>query len=125
MRNLQSTLSYQWYQEVWNNGQESSIDKLLAQETEAKGLGISQKGPAGFKIFFNDFRNQFDNINITVDDVIAQDDMEAARCTVQAVHKASGRNIQFSDVSIVQIGNGQIVDGWNHFDFAELTKQLA
>jgi ketosteroid isomerase-like protein len=125
MRNVQSTLLYKWFDEVWNKDDINAIDRLFADGTEAKGLLTDDqpKGAAGFKIFFKQFRNQFHNVNISVDDAIAQDDIEAARTTVTAIHTATGKPVTFPGMCMVKVANGQIVEAHNNYDFTSMEQQ--
>jgi hypothetical protein len=61
MRNIQETLLYKWFDEVWNKGDENAIDTLMSDDSTAVGLLADDhpKGAEGFKLFFNDFRNQY------------------------------------------------------------------
>ncbi|MBC7903883.1 MAG: ester cyclase [Gemmatimonadaceae bacterium] len=95
MRDAKSTLSYRWFNDVWNKDDEKAIDRFMSNQSKAHGLGAEGQPIAdeGFKDFFREFRTQFHDINIVVNDVIAQDDMESALTSVSAVHTASGKNV--------------------------------
>ena len=126
MRDVQTTLLYKWFDEVWNKGDENAIDRLMTHSSSAKGIipDDQPKGAAGFKVFFNDFRNQFHNIKVDVDDAIAQDDVESARTTVSAIHTATGKNVTFSGMCMIKVADGKIAEAWNNYDFLNLYEQL-
>jgi len=67
-----------WFEEVWNKGREEAIDEMFAAEGVANGLvdesGQPLRGPAGFKPFFRKFREAFPEIEVTVEDAIAEGD---------------------------------------------------
>ena len=88
MRNVQETLMYKWFDEVWNKDDESAISRLMTENSVAVGIipDETSQGAYGFKKFFQQFRSQFHLLNIAVDDVITQYDMHTARTTVSAVH---------------------------------------
>lgn len=126
MRNTQSTLLYSWFKEVWNDGIEESIDKLFISDGKAYGI-ISETESVdaeGFKAFYKDFKSQFHNIKIDVEDVISEDDMEAARTTVNAVHTASGNPVIFTGMCIVRKSDGKIIEAWNNYDFLSMNNQI-
>ncbi|MEO5894159.1 MAG: nuclear transport factor 2 family protein [Vicinamibacterales bacterium] len=54
------SLTRQWFQEVWNEGREDAIDRLLAPDAIVHGLGGSDaapmRGPEAFKPVFRTFR---------------------------------------------------------------------
>ncbi len=53
MRNLQTTLLFNWFDKVWNNGDENAIDELMTHDSKANGIipDNEPQGAAGFKIF--------------------------------------------------------------------------
>jgi len=122
-----------WFQEVWNQGRVEVIDELLAQNARIHGLGGDPelRGPALFKPFFFAFRTAFPDIHIDILQIIAEDDYVSVHCRVTGTHKgalqayvATQRRIQFAGIGIARIQDGKIVEGWNHFDFMELYKQI-
>jgi predicted ester cyclase len=84
----------------------------------------SPKGPDGFEAFYNNFNSQFSNINITIDDVVSEQDIESARCNVKATHIDSGKEIQFPGICMVRKKDGKIIEAWNQFDFLSMYQQL-
>jgi steroid delta-isomerase-like uncharacterized protein len=128
-------LIHRWFEEVWNKGRAEAIDELFAEEGVASGLadesGAPLRGPTGFKPFFQKFRDAFPNIEVIVEDTVAEGDKVAARCRVRAVHEGEGlgftatnRPVEFTGISIVRIRDGKIVEAWNNFDFMSMFQQL-
>ena len=129
------TLIHQWFEQVWNQGDESAIDRLMADDAVSHGLidaeGNPLQGKADFKPFFRRFRNAFPDMQIVVEDTIVEGDKIAARCTVRATHSgdtlgfaATHRPVEFTGICIVRVRDGQLVEGWNNFDFATMLSQL-
>jgi steroid delta-isomerase-like uncharacterized protein len=124
-----------WFEEVWNKGREEAIDEMFAAEGIGHGLVEEgdkiMRGPADFKPFFRKFRSAFPEIEVVVEDVVAEGDKVAARCTVRGKHQsdslgfaATGKSTEFTGITIVRIERGQIVEAWNNFDFMRMFKQL-
>ncbi|WP_162944878.1 ester cyclase [Flavisolibacter nicotianae] len=126
MRNTKSTLLYRWFEEVWNQNREDSIDQLMTTDSHAHGIIApgQPKGAAGFKTFYRDFKKQFDAIHIAVKDVVAQDDMECGLTEVTARHRETGKAVKFSGLCMVRVENGKIAEAWNHYDFLGMHQQL-
>lgn len=126
MRNIQSTLLYKWFNEVWNQNDEEAIDKLMASDAKAHGILTDNdpRGAEGFKLFFNDFKKQFHSIKIDVEDVICEDEIESARTTVSAIYTSSGKHVTFSGICMVRVAGGKIAEAWNNYDFLNLYQQL-
>ncbi len=124
-----------WFEEVWNQGRGEVIDELAAPNIVAHGLVDSKGQPItsrdAFKEFWQNFRDAFPDINVTVEDVISEGDKAMARCTVRATHGGHGlgvpptqKPILFSGVAIARIKEGQFFEVWNYFDFISLYQQL-
>ncbi|MCU7550914.1 ester cyclase [Chitinophagaceae bacterium LB-8] len=126
MSNKNTTLCHRWFEQVWNQGREQAIDEMFDTNGIAHGITDenSPKGVEGFKSFYKDFRTQFSNIHITLDDVVCEEDIETARCTVNATHTDSGKDVNFKGISMVRVKDGKIIEAWNHFDFLDLYQQL-
>jgi steroid delta-isomerase-like uncharacterized protein len=127
-------LSRRWFDEVWNNGNEQTIDELLAADGIAGGLGEDGRplvGPPGFRKFFHRMRGGFSDIHIHVDEVLAEGDASVVRFTFTARHSgnglgvpATGKTVRATGMTIVHWRNGRIVNGHNEFDVAGLSAQL-
>ena len=124
-----------WFAEVWNEGREEAIDEMFAEDGVAYGLADETGGPlrgaSGFKPFFRNFRAAFPDIEVIVEDTIAEGDRVAARCTVRATHAgdhlgfaATQRPMEITGIAIVRVGDGKIVEAWNNFDFMSMFQQL-
>lgn len=124
-----------WFDEVWNEGRADAIDELFDENGIAHGLSDEPsnplKGPANFRPFHTVFREAFPNMKIVVDDMVAEGDKVAARCSVHAQHEgafmgkaATQSAVAFTGITIVRIANGKIVEAWNNFDFMTLHRQV-
>jgi predicted ester cyclase len=124
-----------WFEEVWNNGRADAIDEMFDANGIAYGLSDDPsnpiKGPQNFRPFHTVFREAFPNMMIVVEDMIAEGDKVAARCSVRAKHEgdffgkaATQYPVDFTGIAIVRIENGKIVEAWNNFDFMSLHKQV-
>lgn len=124
-----------WFEEVWNQGREATIDELVAPGSIIHGLGDAGRkvtGPAGFREFYNHFRAAFSNLRVTLEDVIAEGDQVVSRLSFTGTHTGNGLGIpptnrQFTSTAIVitKWRNGQITDSWNEFDAAGMMQQLS
>jgi steroid delta-isomerase-like uncharacterized protein len=128
-------LVQRWFDEVWNKGRGDVIDELFATDGIAHGLADDPSqpitGPLGFHPFHETFRGAFPNIEIVVEDIIAEGDKVAARCSVRGKHAgdhlgiaASNSPVDFTGIAIVRIRDGKIVEAWNNFDFMRMNKQI-
>jgi predicted ester cyclase len=124
MPNKNTSLTYRWMQEVWNEGHEDAIDEMLNENAVVHGIeGITEPGPAGFKVFHRNFKQQFPTIHVEVDDVVSEAGFETSRCTVDGT-TANGQNVHFTGMTCVKIENDKIIEAWNSFDFMTMYQQL-
>ena len=124
----------QWFEELWNQGREDTIDRLLSPDAKVYGLptpGNGPIGPAEFKPFYRQFRQVFPDIRITVVRTVAQGDLVAAYCDVTATHLGDGLGVpatnlkvEFSGMCIVRASGDRLVEGWNCFDFLRCYQQI-
>ncbi len=124
-----------WFEEVWNNGRVDAIDEMFAENGIAHGLSDDPSqpitGPREFQPFHTLFRDAFPNMMIVVEDIVAEGDKVAARCSVRAKHEgdfmgkeATQSPVEFTGITIVRVANGKIAEAWNNFDFMRLHKQV-
>jgi len=89
------------------------------------------RGPAGFLPFHAQFREAFPNIEVVVEDQLAEGDLVATRCSVRGKHigdslgfAATQSPVDFTGITITRIKDGKIVEAWNNFDFMKMYRQL-
>jgi predicted ester cyclase len=124
MANKESTLLYRWFNEVWNNNNDSMIDELLDENVITHGLKVDAVGREPFRNFHSIFTQSFEDIHVDAEHVVAEDDYEVIRCVVDALHKASGKKVKFPGIVMVKVKDGKISEAWNNFDFLEMHEQL-
>jgi predicted SnoaL-like aldol condensation-catalyzing enzyme len=128
---------HSWFQEIWNDGDERAIDRLMAPRAVFHGLpspdGRPIVGPAEFKPFFQSFRQAFPNIRVRVARTVTEGEMVAAHCHVTGAHLGPGPGvgieptlapIDFWGMCMARVRDGQIQEGWNSFDFLSLYQQI-
>lgn len=125
-----------WFEEVWNQGNETTIDEMLAADIVVHGIGDSPGsdliGPEAFKTHFRRFRSAFPNIKVNVEDLISEGRKVVARFSVKARHEGAGfgflatyNQVAFDGVVIAHFRDQQIAEAWNFIDFAAMHHQLA
>ena len=123
-----------WFDEVWNQGREATIEELFPTEGVAHGLGDSEadaRGPAEFRPFVANIRSSIPDVHIDVDDILAEGDRVAVRITLKGTHSGMGLGVpptegkvSIQGIIIVRIVHGQIVEAWNSYDQLGLLRQI-
>lgn len=128
------TLVHEWFEEVWNRGDENAARRLLAPDGVIYNLdqeGHDYRGPEEFLTFFKRYREAFPDMHIAVEDAITAGDTAAGRWSVKATHRgdslgfeATHRPVSIQGMCFVKFRNGQIVEAWSVFDMAAMMNQL-
>jgi predicted ester cyclase len=125
-------IAREWFKEVWDEGREEAIDRLLAPYAVAYGLpGGPIQGPTAFKPLFRTFREALGDLSIEVVRTVVQGDTVAAHCHVTGKHSgaALGGNptnqpVDFWGMCMLKVEDGKIVEGWNCFDMLSMYQQI-
>ena len=121
-----------WFDEVWNQGREASINKLFSATGVVHGLpGGPLQGPASFHPVFKMFRGAFPDIHIDVVRSTVEGEYVTVLCRVTGTHTGNtlgfaptGRKVDFNGMVLARIANDQFQEGWNCFDFLTMYQQL-
>ena len=123
-----------WFEEVWNKGQEATIDELFPSIGVAYGLGDTAtevRGPEQIKPFVRNLRSAIPDLRIDVDDIVAEGDRVVVRLTLKGTHSggamgvaASGHRVHISGLVLVRVSGDQIVEGWNNWDQLSFLRQI-
>lgn len=130
------TLAHQWFDEVWNQQCEATIDRLMTPDTVVYGLegdtAAPMNGPDAFKVFYHSIIGAIPDIHIDVLETLQDGDLIAVRCKVSGTHTgntlgvmATGKPVCFGGIAMMRVRDGLFVEAWNHFDFSKLYRQLA
>lgn len=128
-----SALIRRWFEEVWNKGNMDAIDEMASPD--AIGHGQAQHdidiGLKEFRTFAISLRRAFPDFNVTIDQVIEQEDKVVARWTTTMTHKGeflgvapTGKKVTITGTSMQRIADGKIVEGWDNWDQLGLLVQI-
>ena len=102
------------FNEVFNQRSLSVLDLLYDPNVVDHGAFPDQApGVEGIKSAIIDFFEVFDNLKITVEDVIAEDDKVATREVWRGTHKPSGKVAEGTIIHIFRLHEGKIIDEWS------------
>ena len=122
------------YYEAWNGPDLSIPDKIFGRSFVINDPGSPVPlvmGPDGVKGRITDYRAAFPDLEIEVEDVIAEGDRVATRWTLRGTHLAgfgdiepTGNRIEASGITIHRAASGLIVEAWVSWDTLGLRRQL-
>jgi predicted ester cyclase len=118
-------LTVRWFEDVWNQSRREVIFELFAKDCVLHEGHTPIRGPQEFAAFYDRLQAQFRDIRITPGVALAENDLVSLRWTVDAVHKATGKNTTVSGISIVRIKDGRFIEAWQNWDAAAMAAQLS
>lgn len=121
-----------WFEELWNQGKEDTMDRLFAPDGIAHGLGsgAAMRGPDGYRPFYRAFREAFPDVHVEVLRTVTEGEMVTTHCRVTGTHRGqamgapTGKSVDFSGMTIVRVRDGKIIEAWNNFDFLSFYQQI-
>ena len=126
-------LASQWFQRLWNDHDESTIDQLMAPA--ARGLlegGREVTGPAEFREFFRTLITVFPDIKIDVQDIAEEGDRAYVRWAASGTHCGDGLGLaatnkphRFNGITWLKFADGKIVEGGDSWDQSGLLARMA
>jgi len=114
-----------WFENLWNRGDESTIDELAAPDLVGHGLGPSDiRDREGLRAFYRGFRAAFPSVRVDIQRATEAGDLATVLTQVEVI-SADGRGpFRFAGSCTARIVDGRIVEGWNYFDFLSLLTQM-
>ena len=119
-------------QKVFNEGRLDLLDQFLAPGYVIQDSPPGTKaGAEGVRDVVTMFRSAFPDLEITLDEVIAEGETVASRATLRGTHKgdflgvpATGRSISVPSLTMVRIVEGRLVESRVKNDTAVLMAQI-
>lgn len=125
-------LAQRWLEEVWNQGDLSLVDELIApgyvlHDPTRPGL----RGRTGIKESIAMFRAAFPDLNFTIEDQVAEGQMVVTRYSATGTHlghfmgiPATGKHGTITGIDIYRITDGMIEEAWSNWDTLGLLQLL-
>src|SRR5260370_36003859 len=110
------TLIHRWFDEVWNQGREETVDELSAPNGICHGLGEGGSdvcGPAGFKVFWRNMRSALPDVEIRIEDTLVDGNKAVVRFVLEGTHLGerlgllpTGRPFSITGMVLISIDGG-------------------
>ncbi|HSN73770.1 MAG TPA: ester cyclase [Anaerolineae bacterium] len=130
-REANKALMRRFIEEVWNKGNLDVADELFHPDHTSPSAPSLPAGPEGTKMIATAFRNAFPDYHMTIEQMAAEDDRVAARFLQSGTHLGelwgippTGKFAKFSEIGILRIADGQIVESWYDVDMLGMMGQL-
>lgn len=120
-------------EELFNRGNLAIADELFAPDFVYHDPASHEDwhGPASVKRYAAMLRAAFPDLELTVEDQVADGDRVAYRWTARGTHRGellglapTGQPVALTGIAIMRLAGGQIVELWEHYDTLGLLQQL-
>ena len=119
---------------IWNTGDINLVSEVYSENiivNWARGWGLPSKGLKEVEQTILKTRSVFHNWNEEILDLVVDDDKVTSRYISTGVHKeeylgvpASGKNIEFQEISIYLIRDNKVLEQWCFGDDLHLLSQI-
>jgi predicted ester cyclase len=123
-----------WFEQVWNQKDESAIDRMFSPQGKAHGFADDAGplvGPEAYKVPYRTFCAAFPDIHFDIEDIVTEGEMAAVRWRATMTHQgnqlgfpASGKRAELTGSSFLRIEGDWIMEGWNYTDVQGLFLRL-
>lgn len=121
-----------FWEEVFNGRELSLIEELFTTDWVYHGVG-GQKiyGMKGLKEFLTDYYSAFPDIQVKVENLVAEGDKVVSHVTSRGTHKGelmgiapTGKQVTVPVICISRFVGGKIVEDWEMIDLFGMMQQL-
>ena len=116
-------LTRRFYEEIFNKGNLDAIDQLCSPDfvihTPPPGMDPSSEG---LKQMLDIFRQAFSDMNVTVDEMVAEGDTVVSRTSMRGTHTGdmmgiapTGKQFSIRGMDLIHIVDGKATEVW-HFE---------
>lgn len=127
-----NALINRFYDEGWNANSLAVYDELVTDDfVDHQAMPGLPPGRAGFVALNVMFRSAFPDVWVTVDDIVTEGDLVAARWTSTGTHQgdlfgipATGKSVKITATVVYRTEGGRLAEGWINRDDFGLMRQL-
>ena len=124
-----------WFQDIITQGRMSVADEIFAVNHVVHDPhsppGGWPNGPESLKTIAGPFHSAFPDLNVTIDDQIAEGDKVVTRWTAVGTNAAplqgmpaTGKKVRVTGANVARFAEGKIAESWFNFDMLTLLRQL-
>lgn len=125
------SLVRRWVTELWNKGNLTVASEIFASTYVHRTPVATYADLAAFLQMISNFRLGVPDVQVIVQDLIAEDDKLVFRWQLTGTHRgtlfgiaATNKSITHSGITIQRVENGKIVEAWAEFNAGGLRQFL-
>jgi predicted ester cyclase len=104
------------FEEVINEKSLDATSELFSEDHELHPEAGIAPGPEGMKQAFAGLHEQFPDVRVTIDSMVAEGDMVAARLTFTGTDAATGERATWPEVVLTRFSDGKAAESWEITD---------
>ena len=121
------------FDESWNQQDDDAVDEIFAEDFVGYSSGSSDpiRGREGVKQSLDGYLSAFPNLQMTIEELVADDDKVAVRWFAEGTHNGdllgmppTGKSVEVGGIDIFTIVDEQIREAHGLYDQAGLMQQL-
>ena len=103
--------------EVINQKNLDLADELFSEDHELhpEALGVG-RGPEGMKWAFAGLHEEFPDVRVEIESIVAEGDMVAVRLTFSGTHAPTGERATWPEMVFARFSEGKAVESWEVTD---------
>jgi predicted ester cyclase len=113
-----------WIEEGHNRDNLKLLDETFAASYVAHLADGKTADFAKLREVEEGFHRDFADIHITIHDMVAEGDRVVTRSTIAATHRASGKRMDVTAMSLARFETGKVVEDWMNMDELRMMTQL-
>ena len=118
--------------EAINQKNLDALDEIVASDmTDHDPAPGQAPGLEGVKQYFSSLHTAFPDVQMNIEEMIAEGDKIVARVSVSGTHQgefmgidSTGNRVAITRIDILRIADGKIVEHWGNFDDLGMMQQL-
>ena len=121
----------QLFEQVWNQGRLELLDAIAAEELLLHAGRNTVSGRGTLRSIIGDFLAGFPDVKHRIEDLVIEGDRVVTRWRGTGHHRGSydgiaptGREIDYTGITIFRIAEGRIAEAWVNAEMAELLASL-
>jgi steroid delta-isomerase-like uncharacterized protein len=121
-----------WFEEVWNDRLEQTIDELITPESVCYTDEGPMRGAEEFKVKqYLPMITAFPDIRVAIEGLVAHDEQVVVRWTAAGTHTgdipnlaATHKPVKFQGMSWIHVRDGKMMEGWQNSNINEVLRGL-
>ncbi len=109
----------QHFEDFVNQRRLEVADANFATDFVDRGADVplgTPPGPRGAKQYVGSALDRFPDMQVTIEDIIAEQDKVVVRNTWTGTDRMSGKHLRFSGIVIWRINNGKLAERWAYLE---------